>query len=88
MTLVQSLPGPNFLLFDSVFSLSNPPPPPPFPVCCFAKAPFIQVQFADPATVFGKSKLQVPDTETSQYCWILEHFWCTSIAWKCDIYVL
>ena len=24
----------------------------------------------------------------SQYRWILEHFWCTSIAWKCDIYVL
>ena len=38
--------------------------------------------------VFGKSKLQVPDTGTSQYWWILEHFWCTSIAWKCDIYIL
>ena len=37
---------------------------------------------------FGKSKLQVPDTGTSQYWWILEHFWCTSIAWKYDIYVL
>ena len=37
---------------------------------------------------FGKSILQVPDTGTSQYWWILEHFWCTSIAWKCDIYVL
>ena len=36
----------------------------------------------------GKSILQVPDTGTSQYWWILEHFWCTSIAWKCDIYVL
>ena len=35
-----------------------------------------------------KSILQVPDTGTSQYWWILEHFWCTSIAWKCDIYVL
>ena len=37
---------------------------------------------------FGKSILQVPDTGTSQYWWILEYFWCTSIAWKCDIYVL
>ena len=36
----------------------------------------------------GKSILQVPDTGTSQYWWIPEHFWCTSIAWKCDIYVL
>ena len=36
----------------------------------------------------GKGILQVPDTGTSQYWWILEHFWCTSIAWKCDIYVL
>ena len=33
----------------------------------------------------GKSILQVPDTGMSQYWWILEHFWCTSIAWKCDI---
>ena len=32
----------------------------------------------------GKSILHVPDTWTSQYWWILEHFWCTSIAWKCD----
>ena len=37
---------------------------------------------------WGKSILQVPDTGTSQYWWILEHFWCTSIVWKCDIYVL
>ena len=36
----------------------------------------------------GKSILQVPNTGTSQYFWILEHIWCTSIAWKCDIYVL
>ena len=35
----------------------------------------------------GKSILQVPDTGTSQYWWILEHYWCTSIARKCDIYV-
>ena len=28
---------------------------------------------------FGKSILEVPDTGTSQYWWILEHFWCTSI---------
>ena len=33
-----------------------------------------------------KGILQVPDTGTSQYWWILEHFWCTSIAWKCDIH--
>ena len=32
----------------------------------------------------GKSILHVPDTGTSQYWWILEYFWCTSIAWKCD----
>ena len=38
--------------------------------------------------VFGKSILQVPDTGTSQYWSILEHFWCTSIARKCDIYIL
>ena len=38
--------------------------------------------------ISGKSILQVPDTGTSQYWWILEHFWCTGIAWKCDIYVL
>ena len=36
----------------------------------------------------GKSKLQVPDTGMSQYWSILEHFWCTSIARKCDTYVL
>ena len=36
----------------------------------------------------GKSILQVPDAGTFQYWWILEQFWCTSIAWKCDIYVL
>ena len=36
----------------------------------------------------GKSKLQVPDTGMSQYWSILEHFWCTSIAQKCDPYVL
>ena len=39
----------------------------------------------------GKSIFQVPqvlDTGTSLYWWILEHFWCTSIARKCDIYVL
>ena len=36
----------------------------------------------------GKSILQVPDTGMFQYWWILEHFWCTSIAWKCDLYVL
>ena len=36
----------------------------------------------------GKSILQFPDTGTSQYRWILEHFYCTSIAWKCGIYVL
>ena len=36
----------------------------------------------------GKSILQVPDTGTSQYWWILEHFWCTSVAGKYDIYVL
>ena len=41
-----------------------------------------------PSAHFGKSKLQVPDTGTSQYWWILEHFWRTSIAWKYDIYVL
>ena len=32
--------------------------------------------------ILGKSILQVPDTGTSQYWWILEHFWCTSIVWK------
>ena len=37
---------------------------------------------------YGKSKLQVPDTGMSQYWSILEHFWCTSIARKCDPYVL
>ena len=36
----------------------------------------------------GKSKLQVPDTGMSQYWSILEHFWCTSIAQKCDPYVI
>ena len=36
----------------------------------------------------GKSLLQVPDTGMSQYWSILEHFWCTSIARKCDTYVL
>ena len=40
------------------------------------------------STFLGKSILQVPDTGTSQYWWMLEHFWCTSIAWKCDIHVL
>ena len=33
---------------------------------------------------FGKGTLQVW-AGTSQYWWILKHFWCTSIAWKCDI---
>ena len=37
---------------------------------------------------YGKSILQVPDTGMSQYWSILEHFWCTSIARKCDPYVL
>ena len=36
----------------------------------------------------GKSILQVPDTGMSQYWSILEYFWCTSIAQKCDPYVL
>ena len=36
----------------------------------------------------GKSILQIPDTGRSQYWSILEHFWCTSIARKCDIYIL
>ena len=36
----------------------------------------------------GKSILQVPDTGTSQYWWILKNFWWTSIGRKCDIYVL
>ena len=36
----------------------------------------------------GKSKLQVPDTGMSQYWSILEYFLCTSIARKCDPYVL
>ena len=35
-----------------------------------------------------KKYTSVPDTGTSQYWLILEHFWCTSIAWKCNIYVL
>ena len=39
-------------------------------------------------TKYGKSILQVPDTGMSQYWSILEHFWCTSIALKCDTYVL
>ena len=30
----------------------------------------------------GKSILQVPDAGTSQYWWILEHYWCSSIAWN------
>ena len=37
---------------------------------------------------FWKRILQVPDTGTSQYWWILEHFWCTRIARNSDIYVL
>ena len=36
----------------------------------------------------GKSILRVPDTGMSQYWSILEYFWCTSIARKCDPYVL
>ena len=28
------------------------------------------------------------DTGTSQYWWILEHFWFTNFTWKCDIYIL
>ena len=49
--------------------------------------PYVATKCDDDKTI-GKSKLQVPDTGMSQYWSILEHFWCTSIARKCDPYVL
>ena len=48
----------------------------------------IQQQCFEGSTI-RKAILQVPDTGTTQYCWILEHFSCTSIAWKYNLnYVL
>ena len=34
--------------------------------------------------IWGSQKeiLKVPDTGKSQYWWMVEHFWCTSVAWK------
>ena len=49
----------------------------------------MEVKFEIMATTFiGKSILQVPDTRMSQYWSVLEHFWRTSIARKCDTYIL
>ena len=43
-----------------------------------------QIRFHTAFEIFlWKVILQIPITLMSQYCWILEHFWCTSIAWNC-----
>ena len=54
---------------------------------CTRWSPSKDSKYSISCTKEGKSILQVPNTGMSQYWSILEHFWCTSIAQKCDTYV-